>query len=130
MADLVIALLQNYAAAATLFPAGPADAAAAAAELPEPMLPHNWDGAAGACLHEESLHTAALPGAQSVWILLIAAMLAPLWLVKSLGTAANPQCVLHCGSMQHVCCHSAFSNFRSSPLQRCAQLEGLLSAGC
>ena len=77
MADLVIGLLQNYAAAATLFPAGAADAAAAAAELPEPMLPHNWDGAAGVCLHEESLHAAALPGAQSVRTALIAAMQAP-----------------------------------------------------
>ena len=66
MADLVIALLQNYAAAAALFPVGAADAAAATAELPEPMLPHNWDGATGACLHEELLHTAAVPGAQSV----------------------------------------------------------------
>ena len=77
MADLVIGLLQNYAAAAALFPAGAADAAAAAAELPEPMLPHNWDGASGVCLHEESLHTAVLPGAQSVRTPLTAAIQAP-----------------------------------------------------
>ncbi|KAK9833339.1 hypothetical protein WJX81_007962 [Elliptochloris bilobata] len=65
MADLVIALLQNYAAATTLFPPTEGDAAAVVAELPEPMLPSNWESATGACLHDESLHAAALPGMES-----------------------------------------------------------------
>ena len=30
--------------------------------LPEPMLPGNWDGATGACVHDEPLHLAALQG--------------------------------------------------------------------
>ncbi|KAK9833295.1 hypothetical protein WJX81_004179 [Elliptochloris bilobata] len=70
MADLVIGLLQNNAAAATLFPAGEADAAASAAVLPEPMLPGNWDVATGVCLHDELLHAATLPGDQSgfAWV--------------------------------------------------------------
>ena len=58
MADLLIALLQNYAAAAALFPVGAADSEEAARELPEPMLPGNWDSATGACLRDESLSSA------------------------------------------------------------------------
>lgn len=62
MADLVIALLQNYAAATTLFPLSQADRDMAHQALPEPMLPGNWDGATGACVHDEPLHLAALQG--------------------------------------------------------------------
>ena len=65
-ADLLIALLQNYAAAAVLFPAVQGDSDAALEELPEPMLPGNWDGATGACVQDESLHQAAVSGAQAV----------------------------------------------------------------
>lgn len=65
-ADLLIALLQNYAAAAVLFPAVQGDSDAALEELPEPMLPGNWDGATGACVQDESLHLAAVSGAQAV----------------------------------------------------------------
>ena len=62
MADLVIAMLQNYAAATTLFPLSQADRDMAHQALPEPMLPGNWDGATGACVHDEPLHLAALQG--------------------------------------------------------------------
>ncbi len=60
MADLVIAFLQNYAAAAALFPLSDVDRQVAREELPEPMLPGNWDGATGACVHDDSLHLAAV----------------------------------------------------------------------
>ena len=60
MADLVIAFLQNYAAAAALFPLSDVDSRVSREELPEPMLPGNWDGATGACVHDESLHLAAV----------------------------------------------------------------------
>ena len=58
VADLLIALLQNYAAATALFPVSPADSEEAARGLPEPMLPGNWDTATGVCLHDESLQSA------------------------------------------------------------------------
>jgi len=60
VADLLIALLQNYAAATALFPAGAADRGDAARGLPEPMLPGNWDIASGACLSDESLNSAVV----------------------------------------------------------------------
>lgn len=60
MADLVIAFLQNYATAAALFPLSDVDSQIAREELPEPMLPGNWDGATGACVHDDSLHLAAV----------------------------------------------------------------------
>ena len=58
VADLLIAFLQNYAAATVLFPVGPADSEEVARALPEPMLPGNWEPATGACLHDESLQAA------------------------------------------------------------------------
>jgi len=58
VADLLIALLQNYAAATALFPVSLADREEAAQGLPEPMLPGNWDSATGVCLHDESLKSA------------------------------------------------------------------------
>ena len=68
MADLIIALLQNYAAAAVLFPASPG-ARPGEPPLPEPMLPGNWDAATGACLHDESLQAAGLHGTEPVRLL-------------------------------------------------------------
>ena len=56
VADLVIAMLRNYAAATTLFPLSQANRDMAHQALPEPMLPGNWDGATGACVHDEPLH--------------------------------------------------------------------------
>lgn len=65
MADLVIGYLQNQLAAAALFPPTAADTAAAAAPLPEPMLPGNYESRGLACLHDELLHEAALRKATS-----------------------------------------------------------------
>lgn len=65
IADLIIALLQNYAAAAVLFPASPG-ARPDEPALPEPMLPGNWDSATGVCLHDKSLQAAGLHGTELV----------------------------------------------------------------
>jgi len=61
-ADLIIALLQDHLAATALVP-GLGAAPGAPAALPEPMLPGNHEANAGlVCLHDESLHEAAVPG--------------------------------------------------------------------
>ena len=60
MADLVIALLQDYAAAAALFPLRPAKLDNAHRDLPEPALLGAWDNAPASCVHGGPLHLAAL----------------------------------------------------------------------
>lgn len=60
MADLVIALLQDYAAATALFPLRPAELDDAHRDLPEPALLGDWDNAPASCVHGGPLHLAAL----------------------------------------------------------------------
>jgi len=66
MADMVIGYLQNMLAVAALFPPGAADEAAAAAALPEPMLPGNHESLGVACLHDAALRDAATKGEAGV----------------------------------------------------------------
>ena len=61
MADLVIALLQDYAAATALFPLRPAELDSTHRDLPEPALLGDWDNAPASCVHGGPLHLAALP---------------------------------------------------------------------
>ncbi len=88
MTDLIIALLQNYAAAAALFPASPG-ARADEPPLPEPMLPGNWDSATGVCLHDESLQAAALHGTEPVRLLTGALTHGPVIIPVLLGSATS-----------------------------------------
>ncbi len=64
---MVIGYLQNMLAVAALFPPGAADEAAAAAALPEPMLPGNHESLGVACLHDAALRDAATKGEAGVW---------------------------------------------------------------
>ena len=60
MADLVIALLQDYAAATALFPLRPAELDDMHRDLPEPALLRDWGNAPVSCVHGGPLHLAAL----------------------------------------------------------------------